>query len=240
MASLPLTMGISVFFIYWAFPIVAALMVAIAAWRIVFARGSTYWPAAVITLAVVCWLIDTAGNVMGGSMLVRVASAFGAISVIVCGIAAWRIQETFYDGELIPSVYALAFAAIGLLVVVTSNLVITLPISVAKILHYVLFGLSVSGCALIGLAICRMVGVIGEEYWIVGAAMLPIAMFAAVLLGNRLAPAIMMGHASGAMFLIFPFLALLGAAGFWRLAALLRDRSLLRRINDLNAGRFAA
>ena len=84
-----------------------------------------------------------------------------------------------------------------------------------------------------------MVRLIGRERWIVISVLLPVVLFAAVLV-SRYIPAMRMSMGDGVMLVIFPFLALMGGMGFWRLSALVSNWIRLRGIDALNAGRFAA
>lgn len=236
-ASMAVTMGYSIFLIYWVFRIVGALLVTAAAWRIVLSSGATIWPAVIITLICAAWLIGLLGTLRGEWAIMRYMAVVGSVAVIACGIAGWAMQEPLSGDELNPSIYGYALAALGLVMVAASNTLVALPSSVIALAHYVLVGLAVAGCVLIVWSVHRMVRAIGHEYWIVVSVALPVGLFAAVLAG-RFVPGMRMGD--GAMFVIFPFLALIGGTGFWRLSTLARNLARLRGIEALNAGRLAA
>jgi hypothetical protein len=239
-ASMAMTMGYSIFLIYWAFPIAAALIVTAASWRVVLSSGMPVWPAAIVTIASSAWLLGVFGGARGHMQLMRMASVIGAVSIAACGAAVWRMQEALDDEELTPGIYGVFFVLLGLIATLASGALVTLPTSVQTIMSDVFRALSLAGCCAVVLAIYRMVRCLDGEYWIAVAVLIPAALFASVLLSGRIAPEGAGRWAPGAMFVIFPFLALIGGMGCWRLSALVGDWFRRREIENLNAGRFAA
>lgn len=229
-ASMLITMGFSVFLIYWSYPVIAVLLIIKSLWRVALQNRSVFWAALIVTASAVCWIIGLLALGFGSNRLWFLALGMGPVYTIFAALAAMRLQEITSEFQFIDSVYIAVFLIVCILAIVAFATAMPLPNMIRNLAFYILNFLSFIGCLLIVWSIFQLNKYINREFWIFGAIALPVGV-ACWLTFSRLFD-VFGGINAGIMFAVFPFLSIFGAIAFSRLTSILSDEL---RINSISS-----